>query len=70
MSDKRNLMKKTDNPSSSQISYSRCKEGILKGVSELSASSNTDIGLVMISPTDEVTTYAPEGKRLIKSSNW
>ncbi|MBA0743813.1 hypothetical protein Gogos_006467 [Gossypium gossypioides] len=47
----RPVMKRTEDPCSRQIAYSRCREGILKKAAELSVFSNADIGLLMFSTT-------------------
>ncbi|MBA0805419.1 hypothetical protein Gohar_004935 [Gossypium harknessii] len=58
----RPVMKRTEDPCSRQIAYSRCREGILKKAAELSVFSNADIGLLMFSPTGRLTSFANKGR--------
>ncbi|XP_021298974.1 agamous-like MADS-box protein AGL66 isoform X2 [Herrania umbratica] len=62
MGRKRLLMKRIDNPCSRQITYSKRREGILKKATELSALCDTDVGLLMFSPTGRLTSYAHKGR--------
>ncbi|WRX14441.1 Transcription factor [Theobroma cacao] len=62
MGRKRLLMKRIDNPCSRQITYSKRREGILKKANELSALCDTDVGLLMFSPTGRLTSYAHKGR--------
>ncbi|XVF01813.1 hypothetical protein REPUB_Repub04eG0121700 [Reevesia pubescens] len=62
MGRKRLLMKRIDNPCSRQITYSKRREGILKKATELSTLCDTDVGLLMFSPTGRLTSYAHKGR--------
>ncbi|TYI51166.1 hypothetical protein E1A91_D12G156600v1 [Gossypium mustelinum] len=58
----RPVMKRSEDPCSRQIAYSRCREGILKKAAELSVFSNADIGLLMFFPTGRLTSFANKGR--------
>ncbi|TYH39205.1 hypothetical protein ES332_D12G163800v1 [Gossypium tomentosum] len=60
----RPVMKRSEDPCSRQIAYSRCREGILKKAAELSVFSNADIGLLMFFPTGRLTSFANKGRRI------
>ncbi|XVE66300.1 hypothetical protein DITRI_Ditri08aG0069800 [Diplodiscus trichospermus] len=62
MGRKRLLVKRSDNPCSRQIMYSKRREGILKKAIELSMLYDTDVGLLMFSPTGRLTSYAHKGR--------
>ncbi|KAK8529655.1 hypothetical protein V6N13_102561 [Hibiscus sabdariffa] len=59
---KRHPKKRIVDPSSLQMIYSRGKETIIKKAAEFSMSEDTDVGVLMFSPTGEVTTYASKGR--------
>ncbi|GLT72806.1 hypothetical protein SLA2020_447090 [Shorea laevis] len=59
---KKLLLKKIDNPSSRQITYSKRRDGIVKKATELSVLCGTDVGLLMFSPTGRLTCFASNGR--------
>ncbi|GMI74775.1 AGAMOUS-like 67 [Hibiscus trionum] len=59
---KRHPKKRNVDPSSCQMIYSKGKETILKKALELSTFDDTEVGLLMFSPTGELTTYASNGR--------
>ncbi|XP_059450876.1 agamous-like MADS-box protein AGL104 [Corylus avellana] len=59
---KKLLMKKIDNPSSRQVTYSKRRDGIVKKATELSVLCGTDVGLLMFSPTGRLTCFASNGR--------
>ncbi|KAK9284175.1 hypothetical protein L1049_023343 [Liquidambar formosana] len=61
MGRKRSLMK-IENPISLQIVYSKRKDGIVKKATELSVLCDTDVGLIMFSPTGRLTSFASKGR--------
>jgi hypothetical protein len=58
-------MKKIDNPSSRQVTYSKRRDGIVKKATELSVLCGTDVGLLMFSPTGRLTCFASNGRLII-----
>lgn len=62
---KKLLMKKIDNPSSRQVTYSKRRDGIVKKATELSVLCGTDVGLLMFSPTGRLTCFASNGRLII-----
>ncbi|KAK8322275.1 hypothetical protein V6Z12_A12G156100 [Gossypium hirsutum] len=54
----RPVMKRTEDLCFRQIAYSKCREGIFKKAVELSVFSDTDIGLLLFSPTGWLTSFA------------
>ncbi|KAK8519061.1 hypothetical protein V6N12_012290 [Hibiscus sabdariffa] len=59
---KRHPKKRNVDPSSLQMVYSKGRETILKKAAEFSMSENIDVGVMMFSPTGELTTYASKGR--------
>ncbi|KAK4718349.1 hypothetical protein R3W88_016687 [Solanum pinnatisectum] len=52
------VMKKIEDPVSRQQFYSKRKDSIVKKSNELGVLCDTDIALLMFSPTDQVTSYS------------
>ncbi|GMI74774.1 AGAMOUS-like 67 [Hibiscus trionum] len=59
---KRHPKKRDVDPSSRQMIYSKGRETILKKAVELSTFDDTEVGVLMFSPTGELTTYASKGR--------
>ncbi|XP_050248971.1 agamous-like MADS-box protein AGL104 [Quercus robur] len=59
---KKLIVKKIENPSSLQVTYCKRKDGIIKKASELAVLCDTDVGLVMFSPTGRLTSFASNGR--------
>ncbi|KAK6786656.1 hypothetical protein RDI58_015181 [Solanum bulbocastanum] len=59
------VMKKIEDPVSRQQFYSKRKDSIVKKSNELGVLCDTDIALLMFSPTGQVTSYS-SGERLMK----
>ncbi|KAF7140521.1 hypothetical protein RHSIM_Rhsim06G0156500 [Rhododendron simsii] len=55
-------MRKSDNQTSRQVMYSKRKDAIVKKASELSVLCDTDVGLLMFSPTGRFTCFASNGR--------
>ncbi|KAE8698479.1 hypothetical protein F3Y22_tig00110597pilonHSYRG00282 [Hibiscus syriacus] len=54
--------KKIDNSWSRHMTYIKRRDSILKKASDLSMLSNTDVGLMMFSPTGQFTSFASKGR--------
>ncbi|KAL7000221.1 hypothetical protein U1Q18_001369, partial [Sarracenia purpurea var. burkii] len=54
-------VRRIENPASRQIIYSKRKDGIVKKANELSVLCDTDVGLIMFSPTGRLTSFASNG---------
>ncbi|XP_058220238.1 agamous-like MADS-box protein AGL104 isoform X1 [Rhododendron vialii] len=54
--------RKIDNQTSRQVMYSKRKDAIVKKASELSVLCDTDVGLLMFSPTGRFTSFASNGR--------
>ena len=59
------LVKRIESPTTRQVIYSKRKDGIVKKANELSILCDTDVGLIMFSPTGRLTSFASNG-RLIR----
>ncbi|XP_039019844.1 agamous-like MADS-box protein AGL66 isoform X2 [Hibiscus syriacus] len=59
---KRHPKKRNVDPSSREMMYNKSRESILKKAAELCNFDNTDVGLLMFSPTGELTSYANKGR--------
>ncbi|KAL0001757.1 hypothetical protein SO802_015538 [Lithocarpus litseifolius] len=59
---KKLIVKKIENPSSLQVTYCKRRDGIIKKASELAVLCDTDVGLVMFSPTGRLTSFASNGR--------
>ncbi|KAI8551856.1 hypothetical protein RHMOL_Rhmol06G0219700 [Rhododendron molle] len=55
-------VRKIDNQTSRQVMYSKRKDAIVKKASELSVLCDTDVGLLMFSPTGRFTSFASDGR--------
>ncbi|XP_057965799.1 agamous-like MADS-box protein AGL66 isoform X2 [Malania oleifera] len=62
MGRKKLVMKKIENPTSRQVTYSKRKDGIVKKATELSVLCDIDVGLIMFSPSGRLTTFASNGR--------
>ncbi|KAJ8568503.1 hypothetical protein K7X08_028036 [Anisodus acutangulus] len=54
-------MKKIENSTSRQLTYSKRKDSIVKKANELAVLCDTDVALLMFSPTGQVTSYSSRG---------
>ncbi|KAA8524562.1 hypothetical protein F0562_010985 [Nyssa sinensis] len=54
--------KRIENPISRQVTYSKRKDGIVKKANELSVLCDTDVALIMFSPTGRLTNFASNGR--------
>ncbi|KAE8668163.1 putative Formin 3 [Hibiscus syriacus] len=59
---KRHPKKRNVDPSSREMIYNKSRETILKKAAELCDFDDTDVGLLMFSPTGELTSYANKGR--------
>lgn len=59
-------VRKIDNQTSRQVTYSKRKDAIVKKASELSVLCDTDVGLLMFSPTGRFTSFASNGRLIWK----
>nr|POE56830.1 agamous-like mads-box protein [Quercus suber] len=59
---KKVIVKKIENPSSLQVTYCKRRDGIIKKASELAVLCDTDVGLVMFSPTGRLNSFASNGR--------
>ncbi|KAM3395404.1 hypothetical protein P3S68_004410 [Capsicum galapagoense] len=55
------VMKKIEDSTSRQRTYSKHKDSLVKKANELAILCDTDVGLLMFSPTGEVTRYSSRG---------
>ncbi|XP_047271296.1 agamous-like MADS-box protein AGL66 isoform X2 [Capsicum annuum] len=55
------VMEKIEDPTSRQQTYSKLKDRFVKKADELAILCDTDVGLLMFSPTDQVTSYSSRG---------
>ncbi|KAH7859700.1 hypothetical protein Vadar_004501 [Vaccinium darrowii] len=55
-------VRRTDNQTSRQVIYSKRKDVIVKKASELSVLCDTDVGLLMFSPTGRLTSFTSNGR--------
>ncbi|KAJ7948201.1 MADS-box family protein [Quillaja saponaria] len=62
MGRKKLLVKKIENPRSLQVTYSKRSDGLTKKASELSVLCDTDVGLLMFSPTGLLTSFVSSGR--------
>lgn len=67
---KKLIVRKIENPSSLQVTYCKRKDGIIKKASELAVLCDTDVGLVMFSPTGRLTSFASNGRLIININFW
>ncbi|GFS31883.1 AGAMOUS-like 30 [Actinidia rufa] len=56
------LVKRIESPTTRQVIYSKRKDGIVKKANELSILCDTDVGLIMFSPTGRLTSFASNGR--------
>ncbi|XP_047339843.1 agamous-like MADS-box protein AGL66 [Impatiens glandulifera] len=54
-------LKRIENPTSRQVIFFKRKEGIVKKAGELSVLCDTDVGLIMFSPSGMLTCFASSG---------
>ncbi|KAL7094065.1 hypothetical protein ACP275_11G078000 [Erythranthe tilingii] len=57
-------MRRIENPTSRQVTYAKRKDGIFKKANELSILCDTDVALIMFSPTGRLTSFASTGSRV------
>ncbi|XP_070008845.1 agamous-like MADS-box protein AGL104 [Nicotiana tabacum] len=55
------VMKKIENSTSRQQTYSKRKDSIVKKANELAVLCDTDVALLMFSPTGQLTSYSSRG---------
>ncbi|PHT76159.1 hypothetical protein T459_19681 [Capsicum annuum] len=55
------VMKKIEDSTSRQRTYSKHKDSLVKKANELAILCDTDVALLMFSPTGEVTRYSSRG---------
>ncbi|PHT76161.1 hypothetical protein T459_19683 [Capsicum annuum] len=55
------VMEKIEDPTFRQQTYSKLKDRFVKKADELAILCDTDVGLLMFSPTDQVTSYSSRG---------
>lgn len=77
MGRKKLAMKRIENPTSRQVTYAKRRDNIIKKANELSVLCDTDVALVMFSPTGRLSTFASNGRLvllfsffLIQFINW
>lgn len=51
-------IKKIENPTNRQVTYSKRRNGLIKKAYELSVLCDIDIGLIMFSPSGKLTQYS------------
>ncbi|KAL0405572.1 UNVERIFIED_CONTAM: Agamous-like MADS-box protein, partial [Sesamum latifolium] len=61
MGRKKLAMRRIENPTSRQVTYAKRKDGIIKKAKELSVLCDTDVALIMFSPTGRLTSFASNG---------
>ncbi|KAL9159125.1 hypothetical protein ABFS82_08G114200 [Erythranthe guttata] len=64
MGRKKLAMRRIENPTSRQVTYAKRKDGIVKKANELSVLCDTDVALIMFSPTGRLTSFASTGSRV------
>lgn len=62
MGRKKLAMKRIENSKFRQIAYAKRKDGIVKKTNELSILCDTDVALIMVSPTGCLTTFPSNGR--------
>ncbi|XP_073153885.1 agamous-like MADS-box protein AGL104 [Henckelia pumila] len=62
MGRKKLAMRRIENATTRQLTYTKRKDGIVKKASELSVLCDTDVAVVMFSPTGKLTTFASDGR--------
>ncbi|XP_012830480.1 PREDICTED: MADS-box protein SOC1-like isoform X2 [Erythranthe guttata] len=62
MGRKKLAMRRIENPTSRQVTYAKRKDGIVKKANELSVLCDTDVALIMFSPTGRLTSFASTGR--------
>ncbi|XP_020549788.1 agamous-like MADS-box protein AGL104 [Sesamum indicum] len=62
MGRKKLAMRRIENPTSRQVTYAKRKDGIVKKANELSVLCDTDVALIMFSPTGRLTSFASNGR--------
>ncbi|XP_057787211.1 agamous-like MADS-box protein AGL104 [Salvia miltiorrhiza] len=62
MGRKKLAMRRIDNPTSRQLTYTKRKDGIVKKAGELSVLCDTDVALIMFSPSGRLTSFASNGR--------
>ncbi|OVA11656.1 Transcription factor [Macleaya cordata] len=55
-------IKKIEDPTACQTTYSKRMNGIIKKAAELSILCNTDVAVIMFSPTGRLTTFSSNGR--------
>ncbi|KAJ4729971.1 MADS box transcription factor [Melia azedarach] len=55
-------MKKIEDSSALQVTYTKRRDGLLKKANELSVLCDTDVGLVMFSPSSKLTKFSSSGR--------
>ncbi|KAL6553580.1 hypothetical protein OROGR_007422 [Orobanche gracilis] len=54
-------MRRIENAAARQVTYAKRRDGIVKKAKELSVLCDTDVALIMFSPTGRLTTFASNG---------
>ncbi|KAI3465648.1 hypothetical protein Pfo_022311 [Paulownia fortunei] len=62
MGRKKLAMRRIENPTSRQVTYAKRKDGIVKKANELSVLCDTDVALIMFSPSGRLTSFASNGR--------
>ncbi|KZV15130.1 AGAMOUS-like 66 isoform 1 [Dorcoceras hygrometricum] len=62
MGRKKLAMRRIENATTRQVTYAKRKDGIVKKASELAVLCDTDVAVVMFSPTGRLTTFASNGR--------
>ncbi|KAI8008523.1 Agamous-like MADS-box protein AGL104 [Camellia lanceoleosa] len=55
-------VRKIDNPTSRQAIYLKRRDGIIKKANELSVLCDTDVGVIIFSPSGKLTSFASNGR--------
>ncbi|KAL8511148.1 hypothetical protein ACS0TY_017827 [Phlomoides rotata] len=61
MGRKKLALRKIESSTSRQVTYAKRKEGIIKKANELSVLCDTDVALIMFSPSGRLTAFASNG---------
>ncbi|CAA0837115.1 AGAMOUS-like 104 [Striga hermonthica] len=64
MGRKKLAMRRIENAAARQVTYAKRKDGIVKKAKELSVLCDTDVALIMFSPTGRLTTFSSDGSRI------
>ncbi|XP_042041185.1 agamous-like MADS-box protein AGL104 [Salvia splendens] len=62
MGRKKLTMRRIENPTSRQLTYTKRKEGIIKKAGELAVLCDTDVALIMFAPSGRLASFASNGR--------